>query len=106
MLRISVKDVTLSDGTFIPKDTFICTSTWGTHRDDVAYPDPEVFDPFRFSRGKKDGVSGTEGTKHLMSNVSVDFVPFGYGGHAWYVGLLSLLMFSFRASPSTRERGR
>ena len=90
MLRIAVKDVTLGDGTFIPKDTFICTSTWGTHRDDVAYPDPEVFDPFRFSRGKPDGASGTEGTKHQLPNTSAEFIPFGHGGHAWCVGLILL----------------
>ena len=90
MLRVVVKDVTFSDGTFIPKDTFICASTLGTHRDDGVYADPDVLDPFRFSRGKPDGPPGTEGTKHQLPNTSAEFIPFGHGGHAWCVGLLLL----------------
>lgn len=40
-LRATVKPVTLSDGTYIPKDTFVCTPQTGL-RDANLYPDPEV----------------------------------------------------------------
>lgn len=40
-LRATVKPVTLSDGTYIPKDTFVCTPQ-NYMRDEILYPDPEV----------------------------------------------------------------
>ena len=91
MPRIAVKEITLSDGTLIPKGTFISASVWGTHRDDGVYSDPQVFDPFRFSRGTSDSVSGiVEGTRHQLPNTSVYFIPFGHGSHAWCVILPSI----------------
>lgn len=75
-----MRDLTLSDGTFIPKDTLIAAASYPMHYDDVIYENAATFDPFRFSRMREeDG----EGTKHQFVNTSVEYIPFGHGKHAW-----------------------
>ena len=76
-----LKDVTLSDGTFIPKDTLLSAATYATHHDDAVYPDAEVLDPFRFARMRE---QAGEGIKHQFVNTSLEYIPFGHGKHAWY----------------------
>ena len=80
--RKALKDITLVDGTFIPKGTMVCAASYPTHRDDAHYTAADEFDPFRFSRMReKEG----EGMKHQFVNTSVDYMPFGHGKHAWWV---------------------
>lgn len=67
------------------------------HLDQDIYPGADRFDAFRFfkefdsdDRGRNSGCSATTGGKRkLMTSVSVDFLPFGYGRHAcpgrWFV---------------------
>ncbi len=77
-----MKDVTLCDGTFIPKGTTIVAAAGPTHREASVYPDPEVLDPFRFAKMPA-GESGS--LKHQIVSTSINFLPFGHGKHAWYV---------------------
>ena len=78
--RKALKDITLVDGTFIPKGTMVCAASYPIHHDEAHYADAEEFDPFRFSRMReKEG----EGVKHQFVNTSVDYIPFGHGRHAW-----------------------
>ncbi|KAI0713154.1 cytochrome P450 [Cerioporus squamosus] len=77
--RKTLVDVTLSDGTFIPKDTLIVAASYPQHYDDSIYDNAATFDPFRFSRMR--GEDG-EGTKHQFVNTSVEYIPFGHGKHA------------------------
>ena len=81
LFRKAVKDVTLSDGTRIPKGTLVAAAAITAHSDDTRYTAPGVFDPFRFAR-MREGGSG-EATKHQLVNTSVDFLTFGHGRHAW-----------------------
>ncbi|TFK79819.1 cytochrome P450 [Polyporus arcularius HHB13444] len=80
IFRKAVKDVTLSDGTRIPKGTLVAAASVTAHTDDTRYPEPDVFDPFRFARMREGGVE--DAVKHQLVNTSVDFLPFGHGKHA------------------------
>ncbi|KAI5983079.1 cytochrome P450 [Pisolithus marmoratus] len=79
--RKAMKDLTLSDGTFIPKGTHLSILTSVIHHDSAVYEDPCVFDPFRFSRRRDDGI---DNARYQMVGVTQDYLPFGYGKHAWY----------------------
>ena len=87
-------DVTLSDGTVLPKGTVVVAAAHPLHHDEVNYADPSVFDPFRFSRMReREG----EGTKHQFVNTSPEYVAFGHGKHAWcvfYSNSLSVIFVS------------
>ena len=85
-----MKDVTLSDGTFIPKGTLLAAAADPTHHDESIYANADVYDPFRFANMRE---SDGEGLKHQFVNTSVDYVSFGHGKHAWCV---SCSAFSLR----------
>ncbi|KAI0368877.1 cytochrome P450 [Pilatotrama ljubarskyi] len=77
--RKAIKDVTLQNGTVIPRGTLVVAAAYPTHHDESVYANPEVFDPFRFARlREEDG----EGTRHQFVNTSVEYIPFGHGKHA------------------------
>ena len=88
IFRKAVKDVTLSDGTRIPKGTLVAAASVTAHTDDARYAEPDVFDPFRFARMREGGVE--DALKHQLVNTSLDFLPFGHGKHAWWVVRLGL----------------
>ncbi|KAH9915855.1 cytochrome P450 [Fomitopsis serialis] len=79
IMRKTLQDTTLSDGTFIPADTLVAGASNATHRDPRNYENPEVFDPFRFADlREEDGAS----IKHQFVSTSPEYVPFGHGKHA------------------------
>ena len=90
MTRKAMVDLTLNDGTFIPKGTIIVAAAHPRHHDESIYPDPDVFDPFRFARMRE---GEGESTKHQFVNTSTDYVSFGHGKHAWCVSMNSLRVF-------------
>ena len=67
--------------------------------DEEHYPNPDVFDPWRFSNIRdEDG----EGVKHQLVATALDYVPFGHGKHAWCVqfrGTYDVLMLTSNVSP-------
>ncbi|KAG2153600.1 cytochrome P450 [Suillus bovinus] len=69
--RQAMRDFSLSDGTFLPKDCFIAVSLPPFHRDSTAYEAPDEFRPFRFS----------DNPEHSMSTISPHWLFFGYGKH-------------------------
>ncbi|KAI6016773.1 cytochrome P450 [Pisolithus microcarpus] len=77
--RKAMKDLTLSDGTFVPKGTHLCVPTCVVHRDSAVYDNPDVFNPFRFSQ-----LSDDEGAsaRRQMVGITQDYFPFGFGKHA------------------------
>ncbi|KAI0362950.1 cytochrome P450, partial [Pilatotrama ljubarskyi] len=79
LVRKAMKDITLRDGTFIPRGCGVSIASYGTHHDQSIYPDPQVFDPFRFSRMRE---QEGEGVKHQFVNTSTDYIAFGHGRHA------------------------
>lgn len=85
--RTVMKDVTLSDGTFLPKGTSIISPSHAIHHDESVYPNPNVFDPLRFVKLHLE--QPERSFKYQMVAVNPEFLPFGLGKAAWYV-ILSL----------------
>ncbi|KXT11100.1 hypothetical protein AC579_651 [Pseudocercospora musae] len=76
---ITRRDIVLpSSGTLLPKGTYISTSIASVARDPALYPDPEIFDPFRFSKLREQ--CGSE-NKFLSHSTGIDQLTFGYGRH-------------------------
>lgn len=76
--RMALKPITFSDGTYIPKGSYI-SSTLASHYDNQVYEDAHVFDGFRFLDG-----SGTQaGGSARMVHTSTTYGSFGHGKHAW-----------------------
>ncbi|KAI6013644.1 hypothetical protein PISMIDRAFT_103358 [Pisolithus microcarpus 441] len=72
----AMTDLTLSDGTRILKGTHLSLPPCVLHRDNAVYNNPGVFNPFHDDR------DGSAGQRTVI--VTQDYVPFGYGKHAWY----------------------
>jgi len=76
--RLSLSDVRLSDGTFLPRDTIsIVAST--RHWDPKYYSDPEKFDGYRFLKMREE--PGKENVAQFVST-SPNHLGFGHGQHA------------------------
>jgi cytochrome P450 len=83
MQRKVMKDITLSDGTFVPKGVVIMSVALPMHRDSELYPDATTFDGFRFSDIRAETES--EALKHQTVSLRPEYLLFGYGKHAWFV---------------------
>jgi cytochrome P450 len=66
MVRKAVKDFAFSDGTFIPKNTFICVAAFPMHHDDENYANADIFDLCRSADMR---ISEGEGIKHQIVRV-------------------------------------
>jgi cytochrome P450 len=53
------------------------------HHDNVFYPEADRFDGFRFYKLRQQGYQGVS-----VTDVSTEFLTFGYGSRAWYATLL------------------
>lgn len=88
MLRKAMKDITFSDGTFVPAGTIVMAAMLPMQRDSAYYKDADLFNPWRFS-----DVREREGNspRHAMVNTSWDYLTFGHGRHSWcaYVSFLA-----------------
>ncbi|KAG6330307.1 hypothetical protein ID866_8783 [Astraeus odoratus] len=73
--RKALKDIRLSDGTFIPKDTITQVAMGGIHHDPDVYDNADVFEPFRYS----DLGGEQEGSKYQLVAVNSASLGFGYG---------------------------
>ncbi|KAL6405273.1 putative cytochrome p450 protein [Ilyonectria robusta] len=76
--RASVKDVTLSDGLFVPKGTKVEIAAGAIDRDDQQWPDANKFDPTRHYKARQQ--QGHE-KKHTFVSTSQEDLGFGYGRH-------------------------
>ncbi|OQO04841.1 hypothetical protein B0A48_07858 [Cryoendolithus antarcticus] len=72
---VAKEDLTLPDGTHIPKGIYIGLSAEGIHMDSDLYEAPEESRPFHFA-----GIDGREKARKLVS-IGTDYLPFGYGRH-------------------------
>ncbi|KAJ5361870.1 cytochrome P450 [Penicillium brevicompactum] len=77
--RAATADITLPDGTFIPKGTKLETATCAIHADDANYENATQFDGLRFYRSRK--MDGEE-NKHMFVSVGPKDLAFGIGRHA------------------------
>ncbi|KAJ6627498.1 cytochrome P450 [Mycena sp. CBHHK59/15] len=71
---------TFSDGTTLPYGTYLHSPMWSVHHDPSIYPNPEVFDGFRFSKLREAEEVGS--AKWQAITTSLDYQPFGHGRHA------------------------
>ncbi|KAL0932251.1 cytochrome p450 monooxygenase [Colletotrichum truncatum] len=78
MQRIAVEDVTLSDGTFIPKGQSVSVSSHALFDPNV-YENPEKWDGYRFYRLREQ--PGKENVSQLVST-GPEHLGFGHGKHA------------------------
>ena len=79
-----MKDFTFSDGTFIPKGTMVSSVIQPMNEDEDIYENPTTFDPWRFSRARKEDGNTV---KHSLVTPGLGFLSFGHGRHAWLVQL-------------------
>lgn len=90
-------------GLTLPKGTILSSAAQAIHMDPEVYLDPEVFDPWRFSRmretamgynvsitmgkrdeqGKESGEESEEDIRWQLVNTTLEYLPFGYGKHSW-----------------------
>ncbi|KAF8325934.1 cytochrome P450, partial [Amanita rubescens] len=77
--RKAVKDFTFSNGMTIPAGSLISVPHRCVHQDAENYPDPDIFDGFRFAKKRE---QEGESTKHGMATPTPDFMVFGHGRHA------------------------
>ncbi|NWS78380.1 CP4FN protein, partial [Crotophaga sulcirostris] len=101
--RRCTQDLTLRDGRVIPKGIICLMSIYGTHHNPDIWPEPQVFDPLRFSPENSQGRS------------PLAFVPFSAGprnciGQSFamaemkVVVALTLARFSVRVDPERPPR--
>jgi cytochrome P450 len=85
MGRKALKDFTFSDGTFIPKGTYLAAVAGPVHMDEKIYEDPLTFKPFRFAEAREGADDARDAVKNQMITTSLEYLPFGHGKHAWWV---------------------
>ncbi|PIL25700.1 cytochrome P450 [Ganoderma sinense ZZ0214-1] len=82
MQRVAAKDLTLCDGTCIPRGTIVCAAAHQLHRDAAALKNMGVFDPFRYARMHAAAATEDDGRKLQATTTSQDYLPFGHGPYA------------------------
>ncbi|KAK8034549.1 Cytochrome P450 monooxygenase paxP [Apiospora rasikravindrae] len=84
--RYIAKPVTLKDGTQIPAGMFIETAIGPVNHDPKLYPEPDVFDPYRFhdlrNATKPDPINYKTREQYQFVTVTKENMGFGYGKHA------------------------
>jgi cytochrome P450 len=82
MSRVALKDFTFSNGIVLPAGTTISVPMCAIHHDEIIWPDPFTFDPYRSSRVRE---KNADDVKQQLVTSSPEFLPWGYRKHAWYV---------------------
>uniref|UniRef100_A0A2K5X2F0 Cytochrome P450 family 4 subfamily F member 8 n=1 Tax=Macaca fascicularis TaxID=9541 RepID=A0A2K5X2F0_MACFA len=100
--RCCTQDIVLPDGRVIPKGVICHISVLGTHHNPAVWPDPEVYDPFRFD------------PENIKERSPLAFIPFSAGprnciGQAFAMAemkvVLALTLLRFRVLPDHTEPG-
>jgi cytochrome P450 len=78
MRSYALKDVTFSNGTFIPKGELVAVAADRMNNPKV-WADPEKYDPYRFMRMREDPKKAASA---LLENTSADHVGFGWNPRA------------------------
>ncbi|XP_044903534.1 cytochrome P450 4F3 isoform X2 [Felis catus] len=101
--RCCTQDVVLPDGRVIPKGVICLVSIFGTHHNPSVWPDPEVYNPFRFD------------PENIKERSSLAFIPFSAGprnciGQSFALTeikvVLALTLLRFRVLPDKEEPRR
>lgn len=82
MGRRVTQDITLNDGTLLPKGAGIAVNAERMWSPDI-YPNPRTYDGYRFLRMRDNTHNTPEGeTKAMLVNTSAEHFGFGYGTHS------------------------
>ncbi|XP_076703102.2 cytochrome P450 4F3 [Callospermophilus lateralis] len=101
--RCCTQDVVLPDGRVIPKGVTCLISIFGTHHNPAVWPNPEVYDPFRFD------------PENAKDRSPLAFIPFSAGprnciGQTFAMSemkvVLALTLLRFRVLPDDTEPRR
>ncbi|XP_023989903.1 cytochrome P450 4F2 isoform X6 [Physeter macrocephalus] len=101
--RRCTQDTVLPDGRVIPKGVICLISIFGTHHNPSVWPDPGVYDPFRFD------------PENIKGRSPLAFIPFSAGprnciGQSFAMTemkvVLALTLLRFRVLPDTEEPRR
>ncbi|XP_032990686.1 cytochrome P450 4F3 isoform X3 [Rhinolophus ferrumequinum] len=101
--RCCTEDIRLPDGRVIPKGVICLISIFGTHHNPLVWPDPEVYDPFRFE------------PENIKKRSPLAFIPFSAGprnciGQTFAMTemkvVLALTLLRFRVLPDAAEPRR
>ncbi|XP_038174068.1 LOW QUALITY PROTEIN: cytochrome P450 4F4-like [Arvicola amphibius] len=101
--RRCTQDIGLPDGRVIPKGVVCMISIFGTHHNPTVWPDPEVYDPFRFD------------PENIKDRSPLAFIPFSAGprnciGQTFAMNemkvALALTLLRFRVLPDDKEPRR
>ena len=82
MVRLALRPFTFSNGVTIPAGTLVAAPSGAIHMDEEIYPNPERFDGFRFYKHSESEVDVAD-TKYQAVSMSPEYMPFGFGRHAW-----------------------
>lgn len=95
--RVLLKDFRLSDGTVIPKGSYVCCPIEAVTHDPENYENPDEFDGYRHYRLRQQG--GFAGEKHQWISTNQAALNFGYGKHScpgrFFATIEMKLIFAF-----------
>jgi cytochrome P450 len=74
-----MKEGVLSDGTIVPPGWTVGIVNSPFHQHPSVYPNPDTFDPFRFSKLRMEADSDV---KYGFTTLDNDYITFGMGRHA------------------------
>ncbi|XP_029387317.1 cytochrome P450 4F4 isoform X3 [Mus pahari] len=101
--RRCTQDIVLPDGRVIPKGVICIINIFATHHNPTVWPDPEVYDPFRFD------------PENIKDRSPLAFIPFSAGprnciGQTFAMNemkvALALTLLRFRVLPDDKEPRR
>ncbi|KAL5332550.1 cytochrome P450 [Aspergillus crustosus] len=112
--RLAYQDITLKDGTFIPKNYRLAFAAYEHSMDPAIHPNPTAFDPLRSYRKRQ--AAADQRDKHKAGLTSPENLAFGYGnqacaGRQFAVAEIKLIMarllyeFEFSFPPGQKGRG-
>jgi cytochrome P450 len=91
---MAVKDMTLSDGTYIPKGTLLLAPSLAISADNEVYSNTDTFDGLRYYKMRKD--SAVNENRFQFTSTSGTMLHFGTGRHAcpgrWWVAFYELYL--------------
>uniref|UniRef100_A0A6I9M1B5 Cytochrome P450 4F5-like n=1 Tax=Peromyscus maniculatus bairdii TaxID=230844 RepID=A0A6I9M1B5_PERMB len=103
LVRGCIQDIVLPDGRVVPKGSACVISIFGVHHNPSVWPDPEVYDPFRFD------------PENPQKRSPLAFIPFSAGprnciGQTFAMNemkvALALTLLRFRVLPDHKEPRR